>query len=185
VPHLLRHRTSFFKVIYERPVILTSECLALCEGAISTYFNVFGLTLRARAGLELTTSRMLSESTTIRLSQPVQWYRCSSVTCRLVRSKDGTLLVQVPRTRQNSDFILFLTLGIYYHLGVRAAGLAGDILDTRFLVRPKPELQWPRLSFIDPNSWYFHVSFLKDGHKYPTNEMIIDRVGNRRNNSHS
>jgi hypothetical protein len=33
--------------------------------------NVLGLTRPARAGLELTTSRMLSESTTTRLQQPV------------------------------------------------------------------------------------------------------------------
>jgi hypothetical protein len=39
VPHLLRHGTSNFKVISERPVILTSECRALGEGAITTYFK--------------------------------------------------------------------------------------------------------------------------------------------------
>jgi hypothetical protein len=39
VPQLLRHGTSIFKVIYERPVILTSECHALGEGAIATYFK--------------------------------------------------------------------------------------------------------------------------------------------------
>jgi hypothetical protein len=39
VPHLLRHRTSVFEVISERPVILTSECRALGEGAITTYFK--------------------------------------------------------------------------------------------------------------------------------------------------
>jgi hypothetical protein len=33
--------------------------------------DVLGLTRPARAGLELTTSRLLSESTTIRLRQPV------------------------------------------------------------------------------------------------------------------
>jgi hypothetical protein len=37
VPHLLRHGTSVFKVISERPVILTSECRALGEGVITTY----------------------------------------------------------------------------------------------------------------------------------------------------
>jgi hypothetical protein len=37
VPHLLRHWTSVFKVISERPVILPSECRALGEGAITTY----------------------------------------------------------------------------------------------------------------------------------------------------
>jgi hypothetical protein len=64
-------RASVFKVISERPVILTSECRALGEGAITTDFNVFGLSRLARAGLELTTSRLLSESTTTRLRQPV------------------------------------------------------------------------------------------------------------------
>jgi hypothetical protein len=39
VPQLLRHRTSVFKVISERPVMLTSECRALGEGAITTYFK--------------------------------------------------------------------------------------------------------------------------------------------------
>jgi hypothetical protein len=39
VPHLLRHGTSVFKVISERPVILPSECRALDEGAITTYFK--------------------------------------------------------------------------------------------------------------------------------------------------
>jgi hypothetical protein len=39
VPHLLRHGTSVFKVISERPVILPSECRAVGEGAITTYFK--------------------------------------------------------------------------------------------------------------------------------------------------
>jgi hypothetical protein len=39
VPHLLRNGTSVFKVISERPVILTSECHALGEVAITTYFK--------------------------------------------------------------------------------------------------------------------------------------------------
>jgi hypothetical protein len=39
VPHLLWHGTSVLKVISERPVILTSECHALGEGAITTYFK--------------------------------------------------------------------------------------------------------------------------------------------------
>jgi hypothetical protein len=39
VPHLLRHGTSVFKVISEKPVILPSECHALGEGAITTYFK--------------------------------------------------------------------------------------------------------------------------------------------------
>jgi hypothetical protein len=37
--NLLRHGTSVFKVISERPVILTSECRAHGEGAITTYFK--------------------------------------------------------------------------------------------------------------------------------------------------
>jgi hypothetical protein len=39
VPHLLRHGTSVFKVISERPVILSSECRALGKGAVTTYFK--------------------------------------------------------------------------------------------------------------------------------------------------
>jgi hypothetical protein len=54
----------------EKPVILTSECRALDEGAITTYFK----RRPTRAGLELTTSRMLSESTTTRLRQPDQMH---------------------------------------------------------------------------------------------------------------
>jgi hypothetical protein len=70
MPHFLQHRTSVFKDISERPVIFTFECCALGEGTITTYFKRFGLTRPARAGLELTTSWMLSESTTTKL--PVQ-----------------------------------------------------------------------------------------------------------------
>jgi hypothetical protein len=57
--------------MYDRPLTLPSECRALGEGAISTYFNVLVLTQPARAGLELTTFRLLSESTTTRPLQPV------------------------------------------------------------------------------------------------------------------
>ena len=39
MPHLLRHGTSVFKVISERPVILSSECRALAEESITTYFK--------------------------------------------------------------------------------------------------------------------------------------------------
>jgi hypothetical protein len=39
MPHLLRHGTSVSKVISEKPVILTSECRALDEGAITTYYE--------------------------------------------------------------------------------------------------------------------------------------------------
>jgi hypothetical protein len=64
MPHLLRHRTSVFKIISERPVILTSEYTALGDGTITTYFNVLGLTrmVHVRTGLELETSRMLSKN---------------------------------------------------------------------------------------------------------------------------
>jgi hypothetical protein len=60
-----------FKVISERPVVLTSKCRAFGEGAITTYFKRLMLTRPAREGLELTTLLMLSESTTTRLPQPV------------------------------------------------------------------------------------------------------------------
>jgi hypothetical protein len=71
VPHLLRPRTSVFKVMSERPVILPSECRALVEEAITTYFKCLRFDAAGRAGLELTTYRLLSESTTTRLRQPV------------------------------------------------------------------------------------------------------------------
>jgi hypothetical protein len=61
-----------FKVISERPVILTSECRALGEEIITAYFNVLGLRQPARTGLELTKFRMLSESTITRLQQPMK-----------------------------------------------------------------------------------------------------------------
>jgi hypothetical protein len=67
------HRTFVYKVISERPVILTSECCALGKGATTTILNVLGLTRPARAGLELTTSHMLSESTTTGLPQ-ILWF---------------------------------------------------------------------------------------------------------------
>jgi hypothetical protein len=66
VAHLLRHGTSVFKVISERPVIHSSVCYAFGIGPITTYFkDLSGL------GLQLTTSRILIESTTTRLPQPV------------------------------------------------------------------------------------------------------------------
>jgi hypothetical protein len=39
VPNLLRQGTSVFKATSERPVILTSECCACDEGAITAYFE--------------------------------------------------------------------------------------------------------------------------------------------------
>jgi hypothetical protein len=74
VPHLLRHGTSVSKVIFERPVILTSECRALVEGAITTYFKRLRFDA---AGFELTTSRLLSESITTALLQR-KAYPCTS-----------------------------------------------------------------------------------------------------------
>jgi hypothetical protein len=63
MPHLLRHGT--YMVISERPVILTSEYHTFGEGAIAPILNVLGLTGPVQAGLEITTSGMLSESTTM------------------------------------------------------------------------------------------------------------------------
>jgi hypothetical protein len=48
-------------------VIITYECRAVGEGAITTYFNVLGLTRPAQAGIGLATSWMLCESATTRL----------------------------------------------------------------------------------------------------------------------
>jgi hypothetical protein len=50
VPHLLRHGTSVFKVISEKPVILPSECRAVGEGAITTYFKRLGFDAAGRSG---------------------------------------------------------------------------------------------------------------------------------------
>jgi hypothetical protein len=68
--------TSVFKVISERSVILPSEWRPLCEGAITSYFELLtnvGLTQPAQAGLELMTYRLLSENTTINLQQPLKF----------------------------------------------------------------------------------------------------------------
>jgi hypothetical protein len=62
----------FFKVISERPVILTSECRALGEGAITAYFKRLRFDAAGPSGARLTTSRLLSESTTTRIRQPVK-----------------------------------------------------------------------------------------------------------------
>jgi hypothetical protein len=56
---ILRHGTSVFKVISERPVILTSECRALGEGAIAAYFkrlrfDMAGVTERSDSRRKLT-----------------------------------------------------------------------------------------------------------------------------------
>jgi hypothetical protein len=73
--HLLRHGTSVFKVIFERLVILPSECGPLgdllAKEQSLPILNVLGLTRPAPAGLEFTIYRLLSESTTTRLRQPV------------------------------------------------------------------------------------------------------------------
>jgi hypothetical protein len=67
VIHLMRHGTSIFKVISERPVriserpvILISECRAqlFAKDQSLPILNVLGLMPPARAGLELTTSKM-------------------------------------------------------------------------------------------------------------------------------
>jgi hypothetical protein len=47
------HGTSVFKVISERPVILTSKCRARGKGAITTYFKRPRLHAAGTAGLEL------------------------------------------------------------------------------------------------------------------------------------
>jgi hypothetical protein len=48
-----------------------SQCRALSKGAIATYFKRVSLAQPAEAGLELTTTRILSESTTTRQPQTV------------------------------------------------------------------------------------------------------------------
>ena len=82
MPFLLRQGTSVFKVISERPVILTSKCHALGEGEPLS-IHVLGLTQPERSGLELKTSEMLSKSATTRLSQPVLYphHDLNNVTC--------------------------------------------------------------------------------------------------------
>jgi hypothetical protein len=73
VPHLQQYVTSVSKVTDERSMIFTLKCHALGKGATFTIdFNVLGLTWPVQAGLELTTSRMQSESATTLLPQPVR-----------------------------------------------------------------------------------------------------------------
>jgi hypothetical protein len=69
MPQLLGHGASVFKVISKRPAILTSECRALSNGAITTYFKCLRFDVASPSGAKLMTSRMLSESTTTRLPQ--------------------------------------------------------------------------------------------------------------------
>jgi hypothetical protein len=52
VPNLLRHGTSVFKVISEKPVILSSEYCALGEGAITTYFKCLGFDAAGPSGAQ-------------------------------------------------------------------------------------------------------------------------------------
>jgi hypothetical protein len=70
--HTYCDRGPLFKVISKRPVILTSECRALGEGAITANFKHVRFDADGTTGLELTIFRMLSESTTTRLPQPVK-----------------------------------------------------------------------------------------------------------------
>jgi hypothetical protein len=87
-----------FLMSSERSVILTSECCAVGEGAITTYFNVVGLTQTGRAGLELKASRMPSESTTTRLPQPV-----------LVMSKSVRVKYSQPDKRKSNNKSIICT----------------------------------------------------------------------------
>jgi hypothetical protein len=67
VPHLLRHGTSVFKVMSERPVILPSECRALGEGAITTYFKRLRFDAAGPSGARTHDLPFANESTTTRL----------------------------------------------------------------------------------------------------------------------
>jgi hypothetical protein len=49
---LLRHGTFVFKVISERPVILTSECRAFGEGVITTYIKRLGFDAAGTSGAQ-------------------------------------------------------------------------------------------------------------------------------------
>jgi hypothetical protein len=88
VPHLLRHGTSVFKVISERPVILPSEGRALGEGAITTY--VKRLTFDA-AGPSGARTHDLPFGT--RLRQPV--FTLIALHCQSSQKGDNSLPVSV------------------------------------------------------------------------------------------
>jgi hypothetical protein len=64
----------YFKVISERPVILTSECRALGEGAITTYFKRLRFDAADTSGARTHDLWMLSESTPTRLPQAVEGF---------------------------------------------------------------------------------------------------------------
>jgi hypothetical protein len=56
-----------FKVISERPVIITSECRVLGKGAITIYFKRLGFDAAGTSGAR-THDRMLNESTTTNIT---------------------------------------------------------------------------------------------------------------------
>jgi hypothetical protein len=80
VSHLLRHGTSVFKVISGRPVILSSECRALGEEAITTYFKRLRFDASGPSGAR--THDL--ETTTTRLQQPVLEPRVKIKTNRML-----------------------------------------------------------------------------------------------------
>jgi hypothetical protein len=73
VPHLLRHGASVFKVISKRPVILPSECRALGEGAITTYFKRLRFDAASPSGVR---THDLPDAEARALPLGYDWYFC-------------------------------------------------------------------------------------------------------------
>jgi hypothetical protein len=88
MPYLLLHGLRFFLVSSKGPLHLAasydmqedaetySNAVLLAKEQSLPISNVLGLARLARAGFELTTSRMLNESTTTRLQRPVKIFIC-------------------------------------------------------------------------------------------------------------
>jgi hypothetical protein len=85
VSHLLRHGTSVFKVIHvsERSAILPSECRALGEGAITTYFKRLRFEAAGLSGARTHDLHLLSKSTT-NLDKVMKFFYRSLVTILVV-----------------------------------------------------------------------------------------------------
>jgi hypothetical protein len=102
--HLLLYGTSFAKVISYFPVILTFQYCESSEGASTTYFNILFLRQLVRARFKLKTSRMLSESATTKLLQPVFRYQFTSLYLLFLENKYCHTLTK--RVVNQSKFII-------------------------------------------------------------------------------
>jgi hypothetical protein len=73
VPHLLLHRTSVFKAISKRLLILTSVCRDFGEGAITTYLKRLRFDAAGTSGAR-THDPLDAKNTTTRLPKLVKMH---------------------------------------------------------------------------------------------------------------